>query len=171
MVEQEKIFTKQFLVSLLKWQRIWIKKNFPENTLSTEEASWEIPDTPFTIEGLLWQVSEIFNWLRVAILEMRKRDGSPVGFPKFQPGSMTVNERIEFFLEENRKIERKVESLSNNELTSLITHLGKHGEQTVPLGQVVAEDVFLTNGYFSMILSFKDLKKRIEGEEQKWPPY
>ncbi|MHA2406997.1 MAG: hypothetical protein ACXACA_01320 [Candidatus Ranarchaeia archaeon] len=164
-------YSKQSLTDLLKWQRVWVRKKFPKGELKKEVVTWEVPNTPFTIEGLLWQISEVYHWVRVGILEMRKSNGTQIGYPKFESGSDSVEERIEQFLEMNRALQKKVEDLSDEELNSMITHMGPSGEQTVPLGYVVAQDVFITTGTLYNISFIHGLKRRMEGEKQKWPPY
>ncbi|MHA2407684.1 MAG: hypothetical protein ACXACA_04885 [Candidatus Ranarchaeia archaeon] len=171
MTEEKIHFSKQGLVALLETERSWVRKVFPEGKLTQETVVWNVPDTPYDIEWLLWHISESHHWVRVAVLEMRKRDGEPIGYPKFEAGSSTGEERIEAFLAESKKFQKKVEEMSEKELNENITHLSMFGEQTVPLAQVVVEDIMHVIGHLNVISFIKGLKGRKEGEKQKWPPY
>ncbi|MHA1917640.1 MAG: hypothetical protein ACTSUV_04925 [Candidatus Ranarchaeia archaeon] len=182
MSEKKKEFSKKSLVTLLEMERIWISKLFPKGYLTDEMGVWEVPNTPYTLNWLLWHIAESHNWVRIGVLEMKKEGGEPIGYPKFKSGEFSVDERISIFLKESRELQKKIESFSEKELSKMTTHLSMFGKQkdpsgsvfakqTVPLGQIVYEDVFHVIGHMNVISYIKGLKGRMEGEKQKWPPY
>ncbi|MHA1917099.1 MAG: hypothetical protein ACTSUV_02160 [Candidatus Ranarchaeia archaeon] len=171
MSESQIKFSKSGLKSLIEMERVWIRKVFPENSVSEDVGIWDVPNTPYSVEWLLWHLSESHNWVRNAVLGMRKKDGKPIGYAKFKSKEFKVDERIEIFLKESKKLQEKVESISEEELNEMTTHLSMFGEQTVPLAQIVYEDIYHVIGHMNVISYIKGLKGRMSGEKQKWPPY
>jgi hypothetical protein len=175
-------FTKDGLTALLETERIWMRKLYPPGYLPEEVSVWDVPNTPYTVEWLLWHIGESHNWVRIGVLEMKKEDGEGIGYPKFKSGEFSVDERIDQFLHESRELQKKVESFSEKEINTLTTHLSMFGhrqdptgsmfaKQTVPLGQIVYEDAFHVLGHMTTISYIQGLKGRMEGEKQTWPPY
>ena len=82
-----------------------------------------------------------------------------------------MQEYIADYKTQNKELEETVLKMSSEHLNSSQTYMSMWGEITIPVGQIIMNDVFHIIGHINVISFARGLRGRIQGEHQKWPPY
>ncbi|MHA1713260.1 MAG: DinB family protein [Candidatus Ranarchaeia archaeon] len=162
-------YTAEMLVQLLQDEREWTDKVLSK--IDETLLEWPIPNTPYTVSWLLWHIGESHHWVNHGVLQMKKEDGEPIGYPKWEKGSKTIQEYIEAFKKQSKDLEETVSKMTEQQLNTKQKYLSMWGDAVLPVGQIVVEDVFHVIGHLNVISFARGLRGRIQGEKQKWPPY
>ncbi|MHA1861764.1 MAG: DinB family protein [Candidatus Ranarchaeia archaeon] len=162
-------YTPETLTQLLKDERKWADRVFAK--ISEDLLDWPIPDTPYTVSWLLWHLGESHHWVNHAVLQMKKEDGTPIGYPPWERGKKTLKEYIRDYKDQSQDLEKTVSHMTTEQLNTPQKYLSMWGEITIPVGQIITNSVFHIIGHLNVISFARGLRGRIQGEKQKWPPY
>ena len=157
------------IIQLLENEREWADKvlaNIDESLLD-----WPIPDTPYTVSWLLWHIGETHHWVDHGVLQMKKEDGNPIGFPQWEKGKYTIPEYISDFKKYNKELADTVSKMTTEQLNTKQKYLSMWGDSELAVGQIIVEDLFHVIGHLNVISFARGLRGRVQGEKQKWPPY
>ena len=162
-------YTVNMIKELLQDEREWADKVLAKADDSL--LDWEIPNTPYTVSWLLWHIGETHHWVNHGVLKMKKEDGEPIGYPKWEKGKTKLQEYISIFKKESEALESTVATMTEDQLNTKQKYLSMFGDAELPVGQIVIEDIFHVIGHLNVISFARGLRGRINGEQQKWPPY